>query len=291
MEKHFLITVSDNTSALHGIRFAGHFFSNKDAVRITLFYTVPKGPQLWAGEKDLESVQDAELQEKQNKSRGRRALDIAKKELIGLGFKTELIRTKLLPRRFSTVLDILREGADGLYDSVILGRRGLTWIEEAFDQSVSRGVLDHRVDFPLWVVRNPDLNRSDVLLCVDGTQPSKHMVDHVGFILAGEKTHKVTLFFVNRPPLKSQAELGAIFDEAVEILEHNEFPKEMIKTKVVEDTNPAKAIVNEAGTHAYAVVAVGRRAPKQGIFKKMFFGSVSMRLFRDLEKTALWICY
>ena len=107
MSKHLLITVSEQQSTLYGIRFTGNFFSNKQDMRITLFYTIPRGPQVWSGERDHESVSEAELQAKKYEGRARKALSAAKKELVKMGFGDEQIDTKLQKRRFSTVKDII----------------------------------------------------------------------------------------------------------------------------------------------------------------------------------------
>ena len=199
MEKHFLVTVSEQKSAFYGVRFVGHLFSNKEEMRVTLFYTAPRPPAVWAGERTHESVTEGERQAKQYEVKGRDALETAKKELIKLGFKQERISTKFQVRRFSKVEDIIREGAKGLYDAVILGRRGLSLLEAAFDESVTKDLLVEKVNFPIWLCRMPNLERKNVLVCVDGSEHSRRMADHVGFILGEEKSQEVTLLVVKRP--------------------------------------------------------------------------------------------
>ena len=56
---------------------------------------------------------------------------------------------------------------------------------------------------PFWTCRKPDLERKNVLLCVDGSEPALRMADHVGFILAQERTQEVTLFVVVKPGEKA----------------------------------------------------------------------------------------
>ena len=58
-ERHLLVTVSEQQSALYGVQFVGHFFSNKEGLKITLFYTAPKPPVLWEGERTRESVRQS----------------------------------------------------------------------------------------------------------------------------------------------------------------------------------------------------------------------------------------
>ncbi len=291
MDRHLLITVSEQQSALYGVRFAGNLFSDKEGIKFTLFYAVPRGPQVWTGERDHESVHEAELQAKKNENRGRKALRAAQKELMKMGFEEEQIKTRLQYRRFSKAMDIMQEGAEGLYDAVVLGRRGLSRLEEAFDESVSKKVLHEKSNFPIWICRRPELERKGVLVCIDGSDASGRIVDHVGFILAGEKAQEVTLLSVSKSRKSLEEHTEKILLNARDSLVNNGLPSEMINTKVVDDANVPRAILSEADEGRFSAVAVGRTGAGQGILGKIFMGSVSTRLFRELEGAALWLCY
>jgi len=258
---------------------------------LTLLYVAPRGIHLWEGERDLESVTHAEQQAQQYIIKGRKALERGKRELMKFGFEERQIETKLQARRHSKVVDIIQEGGEGLYDAVVFGRRGLSWLEEAFDESVSKGVLEKRVNFPMWICRRPDLRRKGLLVCVDGSKPSSRMVDHVGFMLAKERKQKVTLAMVKKRGQKSEENDEAIFNSAREHLTTPGFPADKIETKVLEGSNVAKSILKEANEGRYAAVAVGRTGGGQGLLGKIFMGSVSTALFRELEGAAVWISY
>jgi len=290
MEKHFLVTVSEQKSAFYGVRFMGHLFSNKEEMRVTLFYTAPRPPAVWAGERTHESVTESERQAKQYEVKGRKALETAKKELIKLGFKQERISTKFQVRRFSKVEDIIQEGVGGLYDAVILGRRGLSLLEAAFDESVTKDLLEEKVNFPIWLCRMPDLERKNVLVSVDGSEHSHRMADHVGFILGEEKSQEVTLLVVKRPGGKLKESPEDILAKSKEILLSNGFPSEMAKTKVIEARNVSDTILKEAEQGKFAAVALGRTGVGQGLLKSIFMGSVSDTLFRELKGAVLWVC-
>ena len=117
------------------------------------------------------------------------------------------------------------------------------------------------------------------------------MADHVGFILGQENSQRVTLFFVNKPGAPSTQGAEHILDKAKKSLLTNGFPEDMTTTKVVDGSNTARAILTEATRGRYAVVAMGRTGAGGGFLKKLFMGSVSAALFRELEKNALWLCY
>jgi nucleotide-binding universal stress UspA family protein len=291
MERHLLVTVSEQQSAMYGVRFVGNFFSNKEGLKITLFYTAPRPPAVWEGEKEyhIESLRQAKADE--YKAKGRKAFETAKKALSASGFSENQIDTKFRFRGFTKVDDIILEGADGLYDAVVLGRRGLSRLEEAFDESVTRELLKKKWNFPLWVCRRPDLKRKNVLVCVDGSDASYRMVDHVGFILGREKKTRVTLLLVKRDKKATGESTDTIFSKAGEHLLKNGFPEEMMETKVLESSNAARSILKEALGGGFAALAVGRTGTGQGLLKKLFVGSVCDTVFRELEGSALWISY
>lgn len=291
MSRHLLITVSEQQSALYGIRFTGNLFSNKQDMRITLFYTIPRGPHVWSGERDHESVNEAELQAKKYEGRGQKALSAAKKELIRMGFDDEQIDTKLQKRQFSTVKDIIQEGADGLYDAVVLGRRGLSWLLETFEESITKKILEEKSNFPIWICRKPDPEKKGVLVCVDGSEASMRIVDHVAFMLAKEKEQPVTLLSVYDYKKEMENNGESHIRNAKSILSNHGFSSEQIKSRIADNSNVAKAILQEAKIGGFSAVAVGRTGEGQGLLGKIFMGSVSSRLFRELEDASLWICH
>jgi nucleotide-binding universal stress UspA family protein len=291
MERHLLVTVSEQKSALSGVRFTGNFLSEKKGFKITLLYTAPKPAAQWEGERTQENVSLSERQAKEYEAKGLIALNEAKRLLIRVGFEEGQITTILRARQISKVMDIIVEGQAGKYDAVVLGRRGLSWLEQAFDESVSEGLLDKRANFPLWLCRNPDLERKDVLLCVDGSEEAYRMADHVGFILSPGNKHHVTLLTITKSDAASKEMAQTILQKGKEHLTNNAFSEGMTRTKALESGNAAKSILKEAEQGKFAVVATGRTGEGKGFLKNLFMGSVSSNLLKELEKAALWVCH
>lgn len=291
MEKHLLVTVSEQPSALNGIRFVGRFFSNKEEMKLTLLYIAPRPPAVWEDERTHDRVTQIEQKARQYEAKGRKALEDAKRELVTLGLSQDQVKTKLQMRQFSKVLDIVQEAEKGLYDAVVLGPRGLSRLEEAFDESTSRELLRKRGTFPIWTCRKPDLERKNVLLCVDGSEPALRMADHVGFILAQERTQGVTLFVVVKPGEKVSEGAEKIISVSKEHLLRNGFPAELVTSRVVKQSNVLKAIQGEAEQGKFAVVAAGRTGRGRGFLDRLFVGSVTDALFREVKAAALWTCH
>ncbi|MGD8386168.1 MAG: universal stress protein [Desulfobacteraceae bacterium] len=287
MEKHLLLTVSEQKSALHGARFLAGFFGDKDVVKLTLFYTIPRPAAVWTGEKTQQKVVEQEDMARKGEAKAKKALQEAKSEVIKLGFSGEQVQTRLQMRQFSKVKDILEEGERGLYDAIILGKRGLNWFEEAFDGSVTKELLESRHNCPIWICRRPDPERKGVLLCMDGSEGSYRMADHVGFVLGTEQRHPVKILVIKGRALQDTPE--AIIAKGRELLSKSKVPNVRVTASAIDASSPARAILREAEEGGYAVVAAARGEQEKSLMDKVFLGSVTMTLFREIENAALWV--
>lgn len=291
MERHVLVTISEQQSALYAVRFVGQFFCDKRGLKLTLFYTAPRPAALWQDEKTLERVSEAEAQGKRIEGKGRQTLEAARREMIMMGCRLEQVDTKLQRRRFSKVDDIIQEMETGLYDAVALGRRGLSWLEQAFEESVTMGMLEKRATFPIWACRRPDPERRNLLLCVDGSEAAFRMAEHVGFMLGPDADQEVVVTLVAEPGKRPSDEVDKVLATALGLVHKAGYPAQGARTKVLKAASPAKAILTEAEKGKYAVVAMGRTGKGHGLVERLFMGSVSMALFRGLDRGAVWICH
>lgn len=283
MERHLLVTVSEKHDNLFGVRFLGEFFEDKEEMKITLLYLTPKPPGRF------EADQETELRAKKSEATGRRALNDAKGELLRMGFKEEQIFLKITPRRLSKVNEIIQEGAEGKYDAVVLGRRGLSRLEQTFDESVTSALFEQEWGFPVWICRKLDAERKHVLACVDGSDASHRMLDHVGFMLKRALNQNVALLTISRKGNVEDKSADEILNRSKEVLVAGGISPERISFKVIPEANAGKAIIKEASAEHFAAVAVGRTGKVMGFLKKVFVGSVSRTLFQELEGAALWL--
>lgn len=289
MEKHVFVAVGDDDSALSGARFVGRFLDEKAHTKVSLFYSAAKSHKDWKENDaygpgiEVVAVADAKVEQ-----RGRQALAKAREILVRNGFAPEHVQTIFSVRQLSKAGDIIAQARAGLYDAAVFGKRDLSSVEEMFEDSVGKSILHAETDFPLWFCRRPNYDRSGVLLCVDGAAPSVRMADHVGFMLADEKRHNITLFHV-------RGRGGAAVEEkalasAKHALVDNGVEPGRISIQVVQAGDIAEAVMKEAAAGQYAVVATGRTGKGKGLMSKFFMGSVSMELLDNLEDAVLWVC-
>ncbi|MFW5490214.1 MAG: universal stress protein [Desulfovibrio sp.] len=292
MEKHLLLAISDEISASYSLRFVKGMIGDFHSTRLTLLYIAPRAQHWNLGTQEMHpppKVAD-EITGIKN-SRGGQALHQAKQWLVDYaGCVPDMVESKIITSRKGTVLEIIDEARSGLYDAVVLGRRGYSWFEGLFENSVAHSILWEAIDFPLWICRRQPLEPNrNVLLCIDGSDAGTRMADHVGFMLGEQDRHKVTIFHVAEKKQPFGDKVDEIFNRADKILKENGLPEELIEFKAVRSGNIAKAVVAEQTQGQYAAIALGKRDDAPARMENIFPSSLCIRLLRMVENTALWI--
>ena len=133
MNKHLLVTISDDASALRGLRFVCTFFEHKEDIRLTLFNTVPHPPTIWGEEKCFETLRQNEDAAQAMIASGINAMAAARAVFVSGGFSAAQVDDKIVARNFSRIDDIIKEGERGLYDAVVFGRRAMLKLEDVLE--------------------------------------------------------------------------------------------------------------------------------------------------------------
>ncbi|MEJ5349492.1 MAG: universal stress protein [Desulfosoma sp.] len=282
MEKHLLITVSDEMSHLCGVRFVACFFKNKKPFRLTLFYVAPTHTGDWKPDRPLPKAKIAE----ETRMRAEKALERSTEILFEAGFNESQIQSKIVPKEMETVKEIVMEARRGHYDAVVLGRRGYAAFAGVFSTSISTEVLRQPLPCPMWICRNPGFEHERLLLCVDESEASARITDHVGFMLR-EEDHKICLFHVITDRGRQTRE---IIDRARKVLEENGVSPQLIDWKIMVSQNVAESIMEECQVNPASVIALGHENDgSRGFFGGLFSGSVCSGVLKRFENGALWI--
>ncbi|MEJ5300059.1 MAG: universal stress protein [Thermodesulforhabdaceae bacterium] len=268
LNRHLLVTISNEPSCFYGVRFVVSFFSVKKNINVTLFY-------VGSSSKEPNDVNRREATEAQ-----KMALDL----LTMSGFPEKNITMKIAEKRFGIVQDIVREGHEGLYDAVVLGRRGYLAFEGLLGTSTSREILEARIDFPVWVCKSITLPHRHIIVATDGSEASLRIADHVGFMIKDED-HTVTVCHVGSPSEQSER----IIEEAVEAILANGVEKERITTEIIQGKKPAEALLQKMKESNAIAMAIGRSKAKEGTLRGWLMGSCSSKILSDFEAGALWI--
>ena len=292
MKKHFLATVSNDYDELTGVEFICSFFKNLSEHQITLLHIC----RLDANNTNkalLEMWQSSDERVQGRLTVGaKKALDKATEMLSNSNMSVDLMITKTFAERYGKIKDILNEAQAGLYDAVILGKRASYTLQWAFerpaDETAQTIIQDSSLSMPLWICPAPEVGRTDVLVCVDGSEGSFRAVDHVGYILSLQDQHNITLFLVDNGAVLNSDE---IFKKSIKILESHAIGNERISTHTTWSLNIASTIASYADKNGFAAIAVGLHGIDKGLMKRFnLAGGTTASLIKRTEKVSLWCC-
>lgn len=292
MKKDFLVTVSSAHDNLTGVDFVCSFFKPLSEHNITILHICRLDAktcsnallEMWENPDDI-------VKGKPNMF-AKKALEKAQIKLKESQMSVGEMIVKTVPERYGKIKDILNEGSSGLYDAIILGKRAsytLQWMfERPADETAKAIVKDHSVTTPVWICPEKEHGLKNVVVGVDGSEWSLRAVDHVGYILANQEQHNITLLHV-----KNGAGLDPdnIFSKAIDILKENGIEPSRISTEKIWGLNVATTILSFAEKGKFAAIAVGLRGVDEGIMKRFnLAGDTTTNLIEKTKNISLWCC-
>ncbi|MCB2193639.1 MAG: universal stress protein [Deltaproteobacteria bacterium] len=310
MDKKILVAVDGSNAAQKAVDYVGLMQGAmiRD-LQVTLLYIMnPIPPYLRReGQRNPESFKRLRELETRSRKQASEVLDKCVERLVRSGFAPEALEKKPLPRSSDAARDILFEAEQGLYDALVLGRRGLSKAQELFLGSVTNKVVQHTQRLPLWVVGG-QVSSQKVLCPVDGSEGSLKAVDHLAYMLGGNPECKITLLHVgaslgNYCTLDFvESELAEGIEEdimhndaqcmddfyarALKVLEQAGLSSDQVETQTIEGgLSVSGAILNEVKKGGYGTVVLGRR----GENRSFFLGHVSDKVMGRAKDIAVWI--
>lgn len=309
MHRKLLIGVDGSLAAEKAVDYVGLMEGAmiRD-LNLTLFYVMnPVPPYLRReAEKDGMALKRLRTLETKNREQAGQVLEHARERLLRHGLKEEQVEIKAHPRASDAAHDILFEAEQGLYDALVLGRRGLTKAQELFMGSVTNQVVQHAMRIPIWVVGGR-VTSLRVLCAVDGSEGSLRAVDHLAYMLGGNPECQVTLLHVGaRLATYCPVEFGQDLAQEIEgDLMHSDqecmddFMTRAMKVLTEGGLEPGQievqeregalgvpgAILKEVREGDFGTVVVGRR----GENRSFFLGHVSDKVLAGGDNLAVWV--
>lgn len=282
--KRLLFTVSDDPNVFNGLRFLCRFFQNKSRFDLTLLCMASPDSNYCRWRAGNGQVKPAAEQPGMD-SNWRLAREEAMRMLEWDGFHSGRIQVKSASSMLCRIEDIEAEIGSEPYDAVVMGRRGLNRLKDFTQKSLSCRLFERQPEIPMILCRKPDLNRRNVLLCVDGSESSYSMARFVATMLAGE-SHLVTLCNIIKDTSDERDGSMAVFKRCEEIMCGEGFDARRLRHMIYPSDYAPRAILDNANWGKFAVVAVGTTANAR---KNLLFGSVSSFLFTELTDSVLWV--
>ena len=308
MEKRILMAVDDSIHSNQSLRYATQMFSGSKDVTFTLFHEQPMISQYLVQEARTDSKAYASLKKviTKNTAEAQMLVEKQRKHMIKMGVPNKRIEMVAPQRMLGRSQDILEYARKGLYDAIVVGRRGLSRIQKTFMGSTSAELLEKTDAVPVWMV-DGKVTSQRVLVAVDGSESSYRALDHVGSMLFENAETTYCLFHVSqkaehidalsyaKDDLDIQAivakstkrMMGEFFVAAEQKLKDVGISADRVDiiTKPKRKTSVGKMILAEADKGKFGTVVVGRR----GADRAHYFGSVSRYVTQRITDRALWL--
>jgi nucleotide-binding universal stress UspA family protein len=308
MEKKILVAVDDSIHTRQAMHYAVRISSQVTDLWFTLFYVQPTISQYLLKEADTDLKAKAELKKviRNNDESAHRILGKLKNDMVRMGISEARIDLHTKPKTLGLAKDIMDRAQQGLYDAIVVGRRGLSRVQKAFMGSVTANLIEHATFVPLWVV-DGNVKSSKIMIAVDGSESSLRAVDHLSFMVGENPQIRVTMFHV-RPTVgdccvidfeekRASAEylvtrgdrrcVDHFYAHASKILKKANVDERRVEIRTTKRPvlHVGRAIVNEAKKGDYGTVVIGRT----GISQAFFMGSVSRYVIDKTSDRALWV--
>ena len=279
------------------------------SLKVSLMYVVPKAPDIFWNSQNggfyKEQMQGKyTIWKREAKKEAQAFLDDARNLLLKAHVREDSVQEIIQEGKAGIARDIIEESKKG-YDAVVVGRRGLSKLEDIFLGSVSNKIVERAGSLPVWVVGG-DIESRKMLIAVDASESSRKAVNYVGKFAAATEA-ELTLYHVIR-----SLGLGFMEDFSPQDKEINVFEKGLvsnaqsmfrayreslekagvlparISTKHSQQSyTRAGEILREARNGDYGTIVMGRR----GLSKvhEFIMGRVTNKVLNRAEGFAVWI--
>lgn len=308
MERKILVAIDGSIYTTNTIHYLSRIFADIPEARLHLLSIVPvpnppAGTE-WLGELELMNILSPATLKKLRTTKS--AMESAVRKLTNQGIAGDRITSEVKLQRQPVADEILHEARQGMYDALIIGRRGISKLEEIVVGSTSSDILDKAHDIPIWILDGKIESRR-FLVPVDGSFNCLLAVDHLAHILQDSSHCRITLFhssamFANVYETYShefyqrwgqewcETHLGrpdSLFHAPKQMLMDRGMPEDQISwLHTFKGFDPSRQILRQAIIDEYGTIVIGRRSKDTN---KGLFRGVTDRLVLMSENVAIWI--
>ena len=200
MRKKILMAADASMYSRKAMEYAAQLAEAVTAVDFALLHIQPQISQYLTDEaaRVPKVKKEVEKVKAKNKQASLELLEECKSFLVSRGIDAGCVALESHSRDRGIAEDILKMAEDRSFDAIIVGRRGLSGLQELFMGSVTTNLLNRSRVIPVWVVGGP-CKSERVLAAVDGSSQSLRVVDHLAYIFSGNPDVRFT--FLNVEPL------------------------------------------------------------------------------------------
>jgi nucleotide-binding universal stress UspA family protein len=307
VNKKVLIGVDGSIHARNAIKYAAELYQSLRDLSYSVIHIQPTISRYLAeeAEKTADGREKLETIHKTNHAKALELLSECRETLIRLGVKAGDIYLVTQPRKQNVAQDLLDYAEKENVCSILVGRRGISYVTEMMIGSVTSELLTRTKLIPVWIVDN-QVQSGNIVVAVDGSPGSLRTVDHLSFVQAGSKFGKITLLhvvpklsdFCPVEPMKNDEKMDNLiktsdrkciddfYSEVVKILQRSGYKEEDIEFKRFEHRwFIGKALIEEARKLNAGTIVIG----KSGSGQADHIGKVARYVINKTVNCAIWL--
>ena len=306
MKKKILVAVDGSAYSSNSIDYLIRLFREDNTINLHLFSVVSEtgSGQNWMYEVDPHRGHSTVTERR--RITAERYLQDAQARLLRNGFNEEQVSfsAEIIPTQIATAIH--HEANRGMYDSLVIGRRGIGKVGEMFFGSVSAFLVEKCHEVPLWII-DGEITSSRFLLAVHGMPESLMAADHLGYIMENNPEAEALLYhslilFRKEPEIAEEVfhkQWGKewcdqyldpenyLFYAHAQVLQDNGVHKECItQLPMGRNLDASHDLIKHAKKNKCGTIIIGRRSRESA---KGFLGGVSDRILNQAENLSLWL--
>ena len=308
MEHKVLISLDESINSTRVVDYAARISSVVEKLTYTLMTVQPAIPPFLDDEakKEAAAYQKLKIVQKRNADAAVNLLEKCKRVMVDQGVDEARIELYTRPKKLGVAQDVLDKAEKGMYDALLVGRRGLTKTQQLFMGSTSNKIVNNAANVPVWVV-DGEIESMKILVAVDGSPTSLRVVDHLSYMVGGNPEVNVTFLHVT-PKLadfctidfeedEAQTLEAAMLAENAKCIDHFHaqaltmlheagLAEEQVRFVTKTTTRSVAKVIRETARRGkYGTVVIGRKGQQ----KAFFMGGICNKLIQTMTNCALWV--
>lgn len=308
MQKKIAVAVDASLHSSHAVQYVGRIAKAVPELHVVLLHIHPtiSGYVLDEARNSVRAQNELAKIIQKNQDAAAALLERYRERLLQDGMPGERIELKNHPRQIGVADDLLAWCQVADYDALVVGRRGLSYLQELVIGSVTENLVNYSSLTPIWIV-DGKIEAEKILLAVDGSPRALRALDHLAFMLSGSESSRIQMLHV-QPSLQDYCEIDTLPEslaeaesvmldsdqrclddfhaQALSVFQRNGFSKDRIDLEILTNKRFAgKAILEAARQGDFGTIVIGKR----GTSKTRFFGSVSRHIIYNAHNLAVWV--
>jgi nucleotide-binding universal stress UspA family protein len=146
--KNILIAVDESDNARRAVSYVAQLLGGLEGFKVTVLHVIPDPEEDY-----FPNPEEKDKWIRRHKQKIDRLLEEYKRLLIDAGFSKDAVSTRSTLRYCPSMAEcILAERDETLYDTIVVGRQGLSRKEQFLFGSVSSKIVNHAGNCTVWVV-------------------------------------------------------------------------------------------------------------------------------------------